>query len=281
MKKIGLVFLVLLLPNTCFAQILNLLGTKEKLAVPVEFLVNMADCEPYETKVVSAPEGIKTETIYKVLGMKKGKCDFQIEGLTNSVVHITQKCSLTLEQADKYAEAIYNFQNKEYSSYKLRKQIYEDTDYIAASEIMTDEKLCRFHRDAIDQTADWRQNLQTCSPFKDSSQLNSVAVTRQVIGLVNDKCLFKVTFTQKLPDMKRRPEKFSLRVQHLIDNFNEADYQYVCEFNDEIKNEYIKLLETMVIPAEDGFDFSAVQRFTMLPEMEFIAQNCTYNAQKK
>lgn len=274
-------FFVYLCCLICFnfpavAQILNMSGTQDPLDIPVDFLESMQNCQPYEKTVMSAPEGIVTKMIYKISGKKNNKCEIQIDGYTNVTVHITQSCQLTPEQASEYAGALSRFQEKNYPRYKNLKRILNDPDYISATEIMTNEELCSFHRDGIDETFEFRKKLSDCTPFKETQTLDSVDIEREITEYVNGSCKINVTFTQRLPNMELRAKKITERMWSHIDKFKEAHYHYACAFDDDKRKEYLAVLEALVVPEEDGFDFSAVQRFTQASEMEFIYKNCFF-----
>ena len=76
--------------------------------------------------------------------------------------------------------------------------------------------------------------------------------------------------------MELRVKKITERMWSHIDKFKEAHYHYACAFDDDKRKEYLTILEALVVPEEDGFDFSAVQRFTQASEMEFIYKNCFF-----
>ncbi len=258
------------------AQILDMIGTKDKLNVPPEFLSNLYDCTPFETTVKSAPDGVVTKMIYRVVGFENEKCVMQIDGYTNVNVHITQKCIFTHEQAQTYANAVFSFQNKGYYSYKEFNLIEKDPDYIAASAIMTNSDICRFHRDEIDLTPVFRKKLTACETYEEVQHLDSVDITRKIVQKNNDICKLQITFTQNLPDLRLRADKITPELQKHIDNFKPANYNFNCAFNQEKKNEYLAVLQSLVVPEEEGFDFSAVQRYGQDSEFQFIFQNCEF-----
>lgn len=258
------------------AQILDMIGTKDRLNVPREFLSNLYDCTPFETTVKSAPDGVVTEMIYRVVGFENEKCVMQIDGYTNVNVHITQKCVFTSEQAQTYANAVFKFQNKGYYSYKEFNRIEKDPDYIAASAIMTNSDICRFHRDAIDPTPVFREKLTACENYEEVQHLDSVDITRRIVQKNNDVCRLQITFTQNLPNLELRADKITPELQKRINNFKPANYNFNCAFNQEKKNEYLAVLQSLVVPEEDGFDFSAVQRYGQDVEFQFIFQNCEF-----
>ena len=258
------------------AQILDMIGTKDRLNVPLEFLSDLYHCTPFETTLTSAPDGVVTKMIYRVIGLENKKCIMQIDGYTNVNVHITQKCSFTLEQAQTYATAISNFQSRGYYSYKEFNRIERDPDYIAASDIMTNSDICRFHRDKIDPTPVFREKLAACEKYEEVQHLDSVDITRRIVQKNNDVCRLQITFTQRLPDLELRADKITPELQQHIDKFKPADYNFSCGFNPKKTDEYLAVLQSLVVPEEDGFDFSAVQRYGQEPEFQFIFQNCEF-----
>ena len=268
---------------SCFAtsanaQILDIIGTKERLNVPQEFLTNLFNCKPFETTVKSAPDGVVTTMIYNVAGFENKKCVMQIDGYTGVNVHIMQKCAFTPEQAKTYANAVFKFQNKGYYSYKQFNLIEKDPDYLTASQIMTDSNICQFHRDKIDLTPVFRKKLAACQNYEEVQHLNSVDITRRIVQKNNDICRLQITFTQNLPDLELRSDKITPELQQHIDSFKPAVYNFNCAFSQEKKNEYLAILQALVVPEENGFDFSAVQRYGQNSEFQFIFQNCEFLA---
>ena len=276
MRRFLYIFFLSFLTSQVNAQILNMSDTQEYLSVPIDFLKSIQDCNVYEQTVMSAPEGVETKMVYKVNGKKNGKCDVQIDGYTNVTVHINQSCLFTMEQAAEYANSIYRYQNKHYYFHKDLNRILYDPDYVAATKLMTDENICKFHRDGIDVTSEFRKKLADCTPYTETQHLESVDIVREIKAAVNGVCKIDVTFTQRLPNMELRAEKITSRMWEHIKKFKEAHYPYSCSFNDDKRKEYLAVLEALVVPEEDGFDFSAVQRFSQISEMEFIYKNCTY-----
>ena len=276
MRRYIYIWLICLLAAPVNAQILNMSDTQEYLSVPVDFLRSIKYCEVYEQTVMSAPEGVETKMVYKVNGPKDGKCDVQVDGYTNVNVHINQSCLFTMEQAEEYATSIDRYQNKHYYFHKDIDRILYDADYLAATKLMTNENICKFHRDGIDVTSEFRKKLAECTPYTETQKLESVDITREIKEMVNGICKIAVTFTQRLPNMELRAKKITPRMWEHIKKFKEAHYPYSCSFNEKKRKEYLAVLEALVVPEEDGFDFSAVQRFSQISEMEFIYKNCTY-----
>lgn len=258
------------------AQILNMSDTQEYLSVPIDFLQSIHDCSAYEKTVMSAPEGVETKMVYKVNGLKNDKCEVTVDGYTNVNVHIKQSCLFTPEQAAEYASSISRYQSKHYYFHKDIDRILYDEDYLAATKLMTNDDICQFHRDGIDVTSEFRKKLADCIPYTETQKLESVDIKREIKELANGICKIDVTFTQRLPNMELRADKITPRMWKYIDKFKEANYPYACAFNEFKRDEYLRILEALVVPEEDGFDFSAVQRFSQASEMEFIYKNCTY-----
>lgn len=276
MRYLICIALLVLSIDSANAQILNMSGTQDRLNVPTDFLKSISECTPYETTVLSAPEGVETKMIYRVIGKISDKCKIQIDGYTNVNVHIRQSCLLSEPQATEYASSISRFQSKQYLPRKHMKRMLHDEDYLKATEIMTNENICTFHRDRIDTTAEFRKKLSDCTPYSETQKLDSVDINREIKEKINDICKINITFTQRLPNMELRAKKISPRLWSHIDKFKEANYHYACAFNDDKRYEYTAILEALIVPEENGFDFSAVQRFSQSSEIEFIYKNCTY-----
>lgn len=208
---------------------------------------------------------VSVNTTYRIEPTDNNLCRLTIDGTTNVSVHITQNCDLSSEQAQTYAQALRRYQAKDYSPRWDGDRIETDEDYKTAYSIMSNRKICRFHREKIDHTQNIRAHLPTCTPGEETEITATVTANRKIIGKEKDTCLYR----------------FSLKNRHTADNTkDENDKQIVfdCRLNSEQTAEYLQILDAMVIPEEDGYDFTAVQRISPVEEMNFILDNCTFNA---
>ena len=57
---------------------------------------------------------------------------------------------------------------------------------------------------------------------------------------------------------------------------NELHFHYACSFNQEQQDEYLLLLESLVLPEEEGDNFTSVSNFSSKIELEFIINHCEY-----
>ena len=243
------------------AQILGIGVNFEKLNLPEEFLHSLQNCQTYKYEQPAAFENIKVNTIYNVITRDNGGCRLRVEGFTNTSVHIIQYCDLTAEKAAEYANALRRYQHKNFSPRWDGDKINSDEDYQAAYKIMADMSICRFHRDAIDNTALIRKNLPLCAPAEQTESSGNIKIRRQIIGTREEHCNYLFTVSQS---SKEAP--------------NSKTMSFSCRFDKAQSQRYLQILQSLVIEAEEGYDFSAVQRVSVAEELNFILDNCRMEA---
>lgn len=250
----------LLLAQPLNAQILGMGINFEKLNLPEPFLQNLENCTAYQFSQTAVSDDIEVKTTYRIAPTQNSLCHLHIDGQTNVSVNILQDCKLTLSQAQTYADALRNYQKKSYSPRLDGAKIEKDPDYLRALKIMSDRHVCRFVRQKIDHTDKIRQNLEKCAPATQEETSASLKVERQIIGSEDDNChyTFKITQLSK-EDASNLREKL----------------KFSCAFNAEQRARYLQILENLVIPEEEGYDFSSVQRISVVEELNFILDNCT------
>ena len=252
-------------PFVANAQILSIGVEFEKLSLPEQFYRSLENCTAYTYTKPATTNNVSVSTTYNIEPTADGKCRLSVDGLTNVSVHITQNCDLTPEQAKTYAGALRRYQAKDYSPRWDGDRIEADEDYKTAYAIMSDRKICRFIRDKIDHTQKIRAALSSCASAKETETTAAVIAEREIIGKSEDICHYR----------------FSLQNRKAAnDAKGEDDKQLVfdCHLNKEQTARYLQILETMVVPEEEGYDFAALQRISPAEEMNFILDNCTFDA---
>ncbi|MBR6355652.1 MAG: hypothetical protein IKR92_02250 [Alphaproteobacteria bacterium] len=246
------------------AQILGMGINFEKLNLPEPFLQNLEKCQTYKFMQTAANHDIEVKTTYSITPTENKLCRLYIEGHTNVLVHISQDCKLTLEQAKNYAEALRRYQAKGYSPRWDGHKIEKDLDYLAAYQIMSDRKLCRFVRQEVDFTKEIRKNLPQCTPTTQEEITAAIKVERQIQKAQDDKCLYSFKVTQL-------PSKDTAGTVRTI-GFN-------CALDSALRERYLQILEALVLPEEEGYDFSTVQRISVAEELDFILDNCALDTE--
>lgn len=260
------------LPSPSKAQILDMSVDLSPLQLTDDFLRSLYYCKPYHGERTASYKKINVKTVYDVLGMKDDKCILKVEGFTNTSVHITQDCSLTTEQAQEYADALSNYQANRFSPRYDEIRINANPHYQKAMEIMSDPDICNVMRDKIDHTAEVRTNLLDCKPIKHVEEIIDSKVTREIIGMQEDKCHFNFTLWEPKPDTSKiRPE-----VLAKAPKVRDVEFKYDCLWDEKQKQDYYNILDAFVIPEEEGFDFNAVDRPNSWEEMDYIIRNCQY-----
>ena len=258
---VGVAAIALALPAQ--AQILGMGINFEKLNLPEPFLQSMEKCTPYKFSRTAKNDDISVKTTYSITPAADKQCRLYIEGHTNVSVHITQDCTFTPEQAQSYADALRRYQAKGYSPRWDGHKIEKDADYQAAYKIMSDRKICRFMRQKVDYTQEIRENLPQCTPVAQEEITASIKVNRQIHKTQEDKCLYSFTITQLPKDSAAAAKTLT----------------FDCALDAKQREQYLLILEALVIPEEEGYDFSAVQRISVAEELNFILDNCALNAE--
>lgn len=259
---------------TAAAQILDMSVDLSELRLPDGFLDSLQACEPYKNEKSAEYENVKVRTEYEILGKEDGKCRLKIEGFTNSAVHITQDCELSLEQAQVYAEALRQYQRKHFSPRFDKLRIESNTDYQQALKIMSNPRLCRFIRDEIDHTADIREKLATCEPIVSVEEVLDAKITREIKGVEDSKCAYSFKLWQPPADTAGIGQDILNKAEILSD----INYHYECLWTEAQTMTYINILEALVLPEEEGYNFKAAMRPNPWEEMNFITHNCRYIA---
>lgn len=241
------------LPLSVQAQILNMAIDYQPLNLPQGFTESLANCKKFADTVQITKDNIEVSTEYRILP-EGDKCRLLVEGQTNTLVHITQDCNLTIAEAKQYGHNLQVFASRKYSPFRDKNLILHDKNYLAALQIMENQRLCQIKRERIDTTSSIRQNLLSCTPITEQEHNTGIIITRQITGKQADMCKYKYTIQPK-PDIK---------------------YNFNCSWKLEQMQKYYTILETMVVPAEEGSDFSAAMRISAQEEMEFILHNCEY-----
>ncbi len=251
--------------NHAKAQILGIGINFEQLNLPQEFYKSLKNCHAYSFQNPIKSDDIEVNTTYTIEPTAEKQCKLHIEGTTNTGVHITQDCSFTLAQATEYSNALHSYQSKGYSPRWDNRQIENDADYLAAYAIMSNRKICRFKRDKIDNTAEIRQNFPTCSAAKQTENTAAITATRKIVGKTEDLCHYQFV----LQNNKTTPAETESSRQITFD----------CRLNAVQIRKYLQILEATVVPSEEGYDFSAIQRISPAEEMNFILDNCEFTTQ--
>ena len=272
--RIAVVAVALSLPCTSQAQILDMSVDLSPLELSDDFLRSLYYCKPYHFAKSASYEKIKVETVYDVLGMKDGKCQLKIEGFTNTSVHITQECNLSPEQSKEYADSLSNYQVNKFKPRFDEKRINSNEYYQKAMDIMSDPDVCTIIRDKIDHTSEVRANLLECQPISRTEEILDAKVTREIVGMENiDKenlCHFRFTFWEAKPDTSGISSEILAKHQ----GFKDVEFKYECFWDEDTKQGYFNVLDAFVIPEEEGYDFSAVDRPNSWEEMDFILRTC-------
>lgn len=268
---------LLLLPTVADAQILNMGVNFEKLDLPAGFLQSLEKCAPYSGEKGYNRNDVKVNTVYQIIGMQNDLCVLKIDGSTNTSVNIHQECNLPLETAKTYAEALRRYQAKGYNPRWDEQYINKNRDYQTALEIMSDTKLCRFYRDKIDNTSVIRENLAACTPAEETEITAGLKVTRTIVGNEDESCRYRMTL-QKAQTEEPLVKTLSDNLDDLVPE--QLALIFECEFDKEKTDFYLQVLEAQVVPAEDGFDYSAAQRISPQEEIGFIFDSCILKTDK-
>lgn len=275
-KKIEFLAALALLPLSVNAQILDMSVDLSPLNLSDDFLRSLYYCKPYHGEKDSSYNGVTAKTVYDIAKTEKGECILKVGGLTNTSVQITQNCVLSAKQAQEYAELLSNFRAKGYKPRFDGDRINADEDYKKAFAVMNDRQICHVMRAAIDHTADIRANLAECKPVKNTENIAGDEVTREIMGKDGRKCRFNYTFREPAPDTSGiTPEALEK-----APSLEAPVYKYECRWNDKQLKEYLNILEAAVIPAEEGYDFTAADRPDSGEETDFIIANCDYVTEK-
>lgn len=268
MKKMRFFWGLLMCYVPCVsAQILNFSASGNALNLPQGFINSLRVCAAYKQTVDDTDKGLTTRMQYEVLGYdSENKCRMAIQGSNNNGVKITQKCSLNKDLAAQYADTLERFMRKKYRPRKSREYdfILHDADYEAAVAIMENPRNCSFYREEIDNSAEIRRNLPDCTPAEQTEINANLQIQRQILGQYGEYC----RIFYKVVELRENPYKEN--------DFVSVEYPYECNFNDAQKDEFAEILAAGVIPAEEGLDFSAVQRFDSKEEIAFVIKNCEF-----
>ena len=260
------------------AQILSVDVYLDKLALPNGFTASLEKCQPFHAEKPLRRKDVAVNTVYTIDGMQDGMCELHITGVTNTSVEIHQDCALPADVAKTYAHALQRFQDRKYSQKWDAYYIEKDADYQAALKIMSDPEYCNFYREEIDNTQEIRRNLPACTPTEQAEITSGLELSRQIIGLKDDLCVYKFSAqkTDKVDHvlLKNVPPKTE---SYFSDTMLLA---YTCAFTEAQAREYMLILESEIIPAEDDFDYAAVWHMSPKEELEFLRENCSAEVRK-
>ena len=106
--------------------------------------------------------------------------------------------------------------------------------------------------------------LPQCTPITQEEITASIKVERQIQQEQNDKCLYAFKITQL-------PKKDSTETERTV-IFN-------CALDLTLREQYLQILEALILPQEEGYDFSNVQRISVAEELNFILDNCALDTE--
>lgn len=290
--KISALAGVVVWTNAVNAQILDMSVDLSSLRLTDDFLRSLYYCKPYHGEKSASYKKVRVKTVYDVSGMQDEKCKLKVEGFTNTSVHITQECSLTPEQAREYADSLSNYQAHNFNPRFDEQLINSNEHYQKAMKIMGNPDICTITRDKIDYTSEIRANLPECAPLKKTQEILGSKVTREIVGkeitkapdtrnvfqkLINqnpeeEKCHFRFTYWEPKPDTS----KLSPEVLAKAPAIRDVEFKYDCMWDNKTLQDYYNVLDTFVIPEEQGYDFYAAERPNSWEEMDFIIRNCEY-----
>lgn len=292
--KISALMLTVFLPSFANAQILDMSTDLSPLQLTDDFLRSLYYCKPYHGEKSSSYKKINVKTVYDVFGMQDDKCKLKIDGSTNTMVHITQECALTTEQAQKYADALSNYQVNKFNPRFDEQRINSNEHYQKAMEIMSNPDICTITRDKIDYTSELRANLLECEPIVSVQNILGSEITREVVGKIphptlfasignmfkrgdtkdsdEGKCHFRFKYWEPKPDISKIKPEVLAKAPEIRD----VEFNYDCKWDEKTLQDYYNILDAFVIPEEQGYNFYAVDRPNSWEEMDFIIRNCAY-----
>ena len=272
-------FLMIALPAK--AQILNIDKMAPTLELPAEFLDSLETCSEYNEIKSMTKDGIESKIRYIVREDEDKKCFLLVVVDTDYYVHIEQACTLPRETAAEYADALRQYTRKKYSLVKDTFALNKDKDYLKASEIMQNSDLCRFTRDEIDNTKELRRVLRDCKPIASEEKVQEGTIYRRIEGPdENSNCLYYFTLFVPKPDIsKLRVKSEADRKQ--LEKLKDKQFTYRCSFDNDQRIEYTYLLRSLVLPEEEGYDFTSVSTFSHKIELAYILHHCEYVIEPK
>ena len=278
-KQIGLLTLSFFYVAAAGAQILNIEKLSPTLNLSADFLDALETCTDHKSERSAFSEGSETKITYEIEKKDNNTCALQIVGQTDHYVHIEQNCLLPMEKAREYATTLRQFNAKRYSLFKDTFAINKDENYIAAAAIMQNPDFCRFKRLEIDNTKEIRENLPACKRTKNEELVENAKISREIAGRdENFNCKYYYTLWRPETQIEKKP---FANVRNMFIPSNEMNFRYACSFNEVQKKEYLMLLESLVLPEEEGYNFTAVSTFSSKIELEFIIKHCEYVPNKK
>lgn len=258
------------------AQILNIDKMAPTLNLSPDFLNSLEQCSDYTDQKSVFTDGSEASLRYEVKKDGAEKCRLIVVAETDHYVHIEQNCLFPLQTAAQYAIALRKFNDKHYSIIKETFELNKDENYKIAAEIMQNSDLCRFTRTEIDNTKGIRENLSACQKIKTEEKVKDGIITREIFGRDNNfNCHYDYTLWMPAPDVSHI-KTTSAKLQKQLDNLSDMSFHYTCSFDDDDKREYILLLESLVLPQEEGYNFTSVGTFNSKIETEFIINHCEY-----
>ena len=258
------------------AQILNIDKMAPTLELPQGFLDSLENCTEYNEVKSVIKDGIESKIRYVVREDNDQKCFLLVVADTDYYVHIEQDCTLPRKTAAEYAVALRKYTQKKYSLIKDTFRLNMDMNYIKASEIMQNSDLCHFTRRKVDNTKDIRDNLMKCNPATSEERVREGTIFRRIEGPEeNSNCRMYFTLWIPKPDISKLKVK-SEKDKKQLENLKDKKFTYLCSFDNDQRREYNRLLGSLVLPEEKGYDFTSVATFSNRLELAYIIHHCEY-----
>lgn len=271
MKKYFITAAIMSVAFTAQAQVLDVSDLVNSMKMSSEYLNHLEKCSPYQEKKTMDFMGLVQDSVYKVVGKSNEKCLIEITSQTNNNVRVVQKCLLDDQDLDVYVKALKELVKKtEYTLDNMPEMVSDENYLTAMGIIMTD---CESVRDEVDLTKEIRKNLVDCTPYTETEKQGNVEITRHIIGRNDAVCDYEQMIFLPAPDLS----KISGELVEPLKNVQIPDqrFSYKCSFSAEKLQEFINILQAMVIPAGDAMDFSILDEYNPKAEIDFISENCS------
>lgn len=213
------------------------------------FLQKMQNCTPYQENKTADTIGITTTYHYEILGWKEGKCDC-IFSSTAELGSFNNHCLFDKDELEQYTEAMLNLSKKGPQAFTD----FKDPDTMTVMGMIYNPDICEMSYEGADLTAEFRKNLQDCTPYETTINMGTIQNTLKINGTSAGKCLFENIITTKAPDLSKLfPQGIPAELAQI--ESKDMTTRLECKLSAAEIKEYSQALEKAVLKGGNALDF--------------------------
>jgi hypothetical protein len=242
------------------------------------FVAHLDKCEPFADSYSDYVRELKTQTTSTILGKRiNGDCEVEIETQAENNMRAEQHCLFDAENLEQVVNTLRRMRQRPQPQ-DFSEGIAQSVDEHAVALSMLLTTSCDTHYDEVDNTADIRQSLESCTPLTMTESQGRIEFVRKVVGMEDNKCVYELEHWQKAPDLSRyHLEGKALEdAKKMVEGVPDVKTTYHCVLDIDGIFNLTEALSKMVMPAygSDDLNDDIFDSYNPSAELEFVGKNC-------